>query len=156
MKYNGRDKFGANEQTVVIPRADGNVIFRAVAVTDFTEVEALLSRPKPRKKTFPGKEPIDDLRNPDYLRELENYNDRMNRWIELKSLQATKDLTWDTVDMTKPETWGNWIKELRDAGFLVPEINKIVEIINKANGFDDNVYREATESFLAMQSQASQ
>lgn len=156
MKYNGRDKFGVNEQVVVIPRADGDVVFRAVAVTDLTEIETLLPRPKPPKKTFPGKAPIDDPENPDFLKQLQEYNIRVGNWIELKSLEATQGLTWDTVDRGKPETWGNWIKELRDAGFLVPEINKVMEIINRANGFDDAVYREATESFLATRGQASQ
>jgi hypothetical protein len=157
MKYKGRDKFGPNEQFIVIPRQEGNVVFRAKAVTDISEYTKSYPKPEPLIKQIPGKAPAPDTNDPKYKQLLTEWSRNLGNWIELKSLEATgPELTWDTVDMGNPETWKNWTEELKEAGFLVSEINKVVDLINKANGFDDSVYEEATESFLAGQSQAPQ
>ena len=70
----------------------------------------------------------------------------------LKSLSATEDLEWETVDMSDPDTWGNFAEEL-DAVFTPAEQSAITDIVMSACGFNQDKIEEATRLFIASQGQ---
>jgi hypothetical protein len=67
----------------------------------------------------------------------------------LKSLESTEDLEWETVDINKPETYGNWQIELEDAGFSEIERMRVMQLCTQVNALDDNMLDQAKETFLA-------
>lgn len=174
MKYNGFSEFKPNLQTLVIPRAtvkiprkdangeevkenevivyddyDPSMVFNAQAVENFDDFNKLVPEPAPTKIQKPGQGFRDDFTSPQYKKAQAEYLRKQSDWILIKSLAATKDLKWDTVDLENPETWSNWREELKEAHFSNNEINRLVQLVAKANGFDDSVYEEATQRFLA-------
>ena len=87
--------------------------------------------------------------DPKYLNALDEWAMKKGYWITLKSLEGTPDLEWDTIDMDDPETWGNYLKEMNEAGLSDIEISRIVNAVSEACGLDQAKIDEATESFLA-------
>ena len=133
MKIHGKKIQTLNTEVVVIPRSNGEeYVFRAQAVLDFSEFEELAPPPKPKIRTYPdGRKEA----SPD-----DNFKDRLEEWqilrlhwMVLKSLEATDGLEWESVDMTKPDTFENYEKELVSAGFTHAEVNMIVKVVTEAN-----------------------
>jgi exopolysaccharide biosynthesis predicted pyruvyltransferase EpsI len=148
MKLNGI-KLGKYTQTVVMPRPDGNVAFKVAPVDDDSVFEELVDMPRPKVRTYPdGRvEPI--LDDPAFQERHKKYITRRVDWLILNSLMATPDLVWETVDLKDPETWGNWHREMLDAGFSNGHINYLVGVVNDVNGIGDEAIKKATADFLA-------
>jgi hypothetical protein len=146
MKIGGIEVTGPAEEVLVLPRLDGDIIFRAKAVTGMEEFEKLCPEPKakPVLKAGGWKDNVDD---PDYKAQMERYG--ANRWhyIVLKSLEPS-EIEWATVDLGNPETWENWQKELIEAHFSSVEINRITVCVMQANSLDERKLEAARESFL--------
>lgn len=138
-----------NEQGVPV-RED--IILQAQAVLDYKEFNDLVPEPKMRVKLVNkgGKvNKVDDLENKEYLIEKEKYAQLHVCWLVLKSLEVNSDLTWDSVDLTKPETWPLWEKEFTDAGFSQIEKSRLIQAVMSANGLDEDRVKEARDNFLA-------
>ena len=99
----------------------------------------------------PGGAQSQDVENPKYKKALDDWAGQKTHWMILKSLSATEGLEWDTVDMSKPETYENYIKELEDCGLTAIEVSKLFEIIQTACGLNQDKIDEATAAFLAGQ-----
>lgn len=133
---------------VVLPRPDGNVVFKAVATQSFDEFNKVCIKPKPPFKQGRDGVRVEDTSSPAYLQMLGDYSDKLSDWQFLTCLSHTPDLAWDTVDMAKPSTWGNWQKELKDAFFSNREINLLINLVQKVNGLDDQALADARAGFL--------
>jgi hypothetical protein len=149
LKINGEDIAPLPISTVVLPRGDKDYVFRAQPVLDYTEMKAILPEPSAPFVSRPGSPtPVADPDAPGFKKAVEDYAERRTQWMFLKSLEATPGLTWETVDMEKPETWSNWQEELTDANFSALEVTKIMEIVIEANGLNEDKIKVATDSFL--------
>jgi hypothetical protein len=139
------------EEVVVIPRADGNIVFRARLVSEFNDYNTLFPPPNPPQILRPGGERISDISDKEYIDARTKWAENKSNWLILKSLEATEGLEWETVDMTNPNTWANYRKELESSGFSVIEITRIIMITINANGLNQTKIDEATAAFLAIQ-----
>jgi hypothetical protein len=149
MKINGRIPNGPNRDVLVIPRPDGDFIFTAEAILDFTPFERLCKVPDaPEVITPNGKSrDTDDDR---FKKSLEEYSRRRTSWMVINSLRPS-NIEWDTVKFDEPDTWGNWEKDLEKAGFNDTECARIVQLIAEVNAISDIKLKEARERFLAGQ-----
>jgi len=153
MKIAGQNPGAPENEIIVIPRKDINIIFIAQPVLDYEEFETLCPEPHAPQKRVPGGSFIRDVTDPGYKKDVEARASRQSIWMMFKSLEPTENLTWDVLDPTNPETLTqkNFEKEFRDAGFLPFELNRIVAGIMAANGLDESRVEEARTSFLATQ-----
>jgi hypothetical protein len=130
--------------------------FTAATVDFDDEALAVLQEPQAPIIQRPGKPDMRDLNDANYTKALEDYSTKRTGFFVVKSLEATEGLSWDTVDINNPETWDNYLDELKDAGFQPIEIQRIIENVLKANMVDEEYIKKAREDFLATQPQQVQ
>lgn len=150
MKINGEVLDTNYEEILVIPKFGKDLVFKARAVLDFSEFDQLCPEPVPMykvdKKT--GEQEI-DYKHKEYSKSLAMYNQKHFAYLFIKSLSATDDLEWDTVEIARPDTWVNYQTELLSSGFSQLEINKLIQLVLNANSINEERIDKATKSFLA-------
>jgi len=156
MKYRGKRIEGRNVVTMVIPRPDGNIAFIFEAVESFDRFDELCKPPEPPEVVRPGNIRTRNIKDPKYLKRLTDYAEKRSHYMVLKSLEATKDLEWETVDIEKPETFTNWTKELMDCGFTDIEVTLLVKASARANCLDQDMLDDARSTFLQEQARQSE
>ena len=146
MKIAGQEVQGISEEILVLPRLDGDLVFRAQAVQDYDAFEALCPEPKAKRMLVAGgwKE---DTKSPGYKKEMEEFAERRFAYIALKSLEPS-EIEWDTVNMDDPSTWANYMEDLKKAGLSATEVNRIVLCVMSANCLDEGKLEKARDAFL--------
>lgn len=152
----GEQNLKPNLVVIPIPRGDADnvLIFRARAVESMAEFDRLCPKPMPGVKKLPGGVRKEDTNSPAYKAAMQQYGACRLAWMVLDSLAATEDLTWDTVVADQPETWCNYQKELREAGFNDYEVARIVQGVLEANCLSDDLVDEARKRFLSQEREA--
>ena len=74
MKMNGVKLECPNEVILVLPRPDMDVVFKAKAVMDYDEFDALCKDPKPPVKVMKGGKREVNAMDPDYIRAVNEIN----------------------------------------------------------------------------------
>lgn len=148
MKINGKELKGPQEEVVVIPRGNEEIIIKARAVLDFTAFEQINPQPEPPEIMRPGGEKSVNPEDPRYLKAIATWAESKSNWMIIKSLEATPGISWDTIDMAVPSTWVNFRKELADT-FTPGELGKIMDAVMTACGLNQAKIEEATKRFLA-------
>lgn len=179
MKFANRNNLGPNVEIIVIPRPSyqrpimngdgqpkrdeqgnilmeeipGDIVFKCQAVLDYSEFLALCPEPQPGKIMKRGETKAqDDFTDPKYHDAINRWSGQRTDWMILKSLEATPDFQWETIDMQKPETWGNYKQEFEKAGFTTIEVGRIIrDGVAAANGLDESKFQEAKKRFLLTQ-----
>ena len=154
LKFKGQQVSNTNIEYVVIPRGDSNIVFIAKPVTSLDGFDAVAIEPKPPLITYPestGKPPENDFSDPNYIKRLNDYVTARYYWMVLTSLKDSPDIEWETIDMSKPDTFKNFETELVSSQFLPAEINAIRGAVSRVNALDDRQLDEARKSFLASQ-----
>lgn len=151
MKLKGKKIQGANYEWIVIPRPDGDLVFKAQAVLDMKGFNDRVQEPKPPKVMLPGGEKKEDTDDQRYKEAVKQYADMRYAYMIIKSLEATPEFEWETVNIDDAGTWLNWSKEFQDAGFTVSEINIIQFGVAAANSLNQDKLDEARARFLASQ-----
>lgn len=151
MKIGTRSFDGPQIDYLVIPRPDGDVPFAARAVLDRGDFDKLCPEPVPPNVMRPGDPPVMSVNteDPDYKAKIIQRNKTWVHWLILKSLEATEGISWDTVDMSDPATWGNYVEELRLGGFNLAEIDRIRVFAMGMNAITSEKLDEAKKRFLA-------
>lgn len=144
-----------NEKTIVFPREAEDLVFKVRAVLDFEKFDENYPQPEPPEVLKPGGVRFKNPEAPEYIEALNNWAERKTDWMVLKSLEATEDLEWETVDMSNPETWSNYRKELQEAFFTPPEIAHIITVVMDVCGLNAEKIEAATQSFLAAKAAAA-
>src|SRR4051812_35229165 len=116
MKIKGKVLSGPNLEICIIPRGNEkeDIIFKCQAVLDMTDFERLCPEPRIPIMLHKGNR-IQDIESPIYKAQIGEHNERRINFLIIKSLEATEDLEWDTVNLSDSSTWGNYHKELKDA-----------------------------------------
>jgi len=149
MKIKGKDVKAPDDEVVVIPRKDGDIVFICKAVMNYDACEKLNPMPHPPRKQLPGDGGIiENVEDPAYLEKLQEWSARQGDWMILESLKSTEGLVWETVKMDDPLTWGNYRDELAKS-FTPGEVIKIVQAVSIACGLSQARIDEATKRFLA-------
>lgn len=155
MRIQGEELKCLNVELIVIPRGDDKpIIFKAQAVANYDEFNRLCPEPEAPWIVKPGSGKERDYRNKTYIASINNKSKLQTYYMFLKSLEATEGLTWDTIDINKPDTWLNFEKELESAGFSAMERGLIIQGCMIANCLNEKKIEEARNRFI--QSQAVQ
>lgn len=150
MKLGGKVLNSLNIETLVIPRGDGDdLVFKFQAVLDYNEFDEKYPIPEPLIRTYPGGRTEKDTESNEYKERLNTWAEKKAHWMFLKSISATPDLVWETIDMANSDTWVNYMTELQTAGFTPPEIARMVITATSACGLNQDKIDEATKRFLA-------
>lgn len=162
MKMHGKTVSGAYIETVVIPRPptvitkeDGTrqeienyYAFKLGAVLDYDDFDKMCPRPEAPIVIRPGGVQGRNVEDKDYKEILTKWATQRFHWGFLKSIAFTENLEFESVDMTKPETWENYEKELQKSGFSAVEIGRLYKGFHTANGMDEEKMEAARKSFL--------
>jgi hypothetical protein len=151
MKIKGRVISGPREELVVFPRTEEDLVFKLQAVLEYDDFEKMCVEPEPPTLLHRDGTKIKDINDSKYKAKLEEYGQARTHWTFLKSISATPDLEWETVDMSNPTTWGNYRKELTSAGLSIAEITLLFRAMLNANSLDEDKLEEARKRFLASQ-----
>jgi hypothetical protein len=149
MKIAGKKVEGVSRKTVIIKREEGDITFIFEAILDESEFETICPRPKPGVKMVPGGSKVVDLDNKEYKAALDEWASQKTRWSFLKSISATPDLEWETVDLANPKTWEKYTDELTASGFSPGEQYTLMQAYMYVIGLDEEKVNEAVQSFLA-------
>lgn len=153
MKIAGKEISGPAEEVLVLPRMDGDIVFRCKAVLDMKHFDNMCPEPKAKPVLVAGGFKPNE-KDPAYLAQVAAHASMRIAYIAVISLEPSK-IEWETVDLNVPSTWKNWEKELADAGFSQIEINRITVCILQANSLDEEKLEAARASFLhGMEAQA--
>lgn len=135
---------------VAICRGDVKIVMECGAVTNehYEEFEELVPQPEPPKMLVAGKGEQIDFENKAYLDALADYRQKRFAFMTVRSLLYTPGLSFDTVDIKKPDTYMNLDQELADAGFMPVEIVRIRDAVYEAQGISQEKVDAALESFL--------
>lgn len=151
LKIGGRTVSGANTGLIVIPRNDGDIPFKFVAILDDSEYERINVEPKP-PRTYVVKEArhVEKTDDPGFVAKHEAWRKTKWDWMFLKSV-APSEIEWQTIKMEDPSTWNQWKVELQEAGFSVGEVNQIEACFFETNMVTEAKLKEARDRFLAQQ-----
>jgi len=141
------------EEDVVIKRGDGEpVVFRIKSLkkSDYTKFDQMCPKPPIPISMNPKGEKWQNPENPTYQKKIEEWGTKRMGYMMIKSLMATPDLHFDTVDIQNPDTYDKLEDELTDAGFSVLEIGHLFSKIMQICGLDQKKIEQATQDFLAM------
>jgi hypothetical protein len=148
MRIKGKKVVSKSQEVIPFPRAGGDIILIADAVQDWKEFDALLPEPQPPEKLKPGGVKLIDKQDPVYIKQMDEYAEQRTNYLVIASLQNTPDLEWETVDIKKPSTWGNYRKEMIESGFTEIEIGRLLRGVMRANSLDEDMIEEARSNFL--------
>ena len=143
---------GPKQKLLVLPRDEGDIVFRFIAINDDEEFFKLCPAPTPPRKWAKDKGNFTDTKDDSYLQKLAKWRSQKAHWYFLKSV-APSNITWETVNMDDPETWGNYELELKMSGLSNGERDAIFTIFGECNAVSDEMLIEARERFLAVQAQ---
>jgi len=153
MKLGGKKLTGPCIETLVLPRGEDQIVFKAQAIPNFDDFDALCPEPKaPGKLTKNGWEPMND--DPGYKEMLASYNSRRIAFMVVRSL-AVSDIEWDTVELDNPKTWINYVEDLKNAGLSAIEIGRVSQLAMQANALDESKLEQARAVFLRGQQEAA-
>jgi len=148
MKIGGVEVNGPSEEILVLTRMDSeDIVIKAVAVPDMDEFNKLCPEPKPRGIRTKKEGYKLDYDDPNYKKQKDHYNELHTAYIVLKSLEPS-EIEWSRVKMDQPSTWLEWQKELKETGFSIFEVNRIVMTVMSANALDEGKLEKAREVFL--------
>lgn len=153
MKFNGETP-GPLVIDLFLPRKDKTLHIKAGAVLDWTEFDTLVPSPKPPTKRIRGGASVPDFENKDHIVAVNAYGSHKTNWMILQSLKATPEITWETIERDNPQSWANYDKEMKDAGFSSFECQRIIGAVLEANSLNDKKIEEAREAFLSAASQS--
>lgn len=152
MKYKGEKVYNPNKEIVVIPRPDGeDFVFVAKALLDMDEFDTLCSPPTPPSVITKGGERQFDFKNHDFLQQSQVHAKKRMDYMVIQSLKETKELEWEKVKFSDPNTWHYWREELKEAGFNHYEIQRIENTVYTANSLNERKIEEARANFLRRQ-----
>ena len=149
MKIAGKQISGPNVETIVFPRSTGDIVLQAQAVLDYDDFLTLCPTPLPPEVIHPGGERGKDINDAAYTEKLIEWAGKKTDWMVLKSLEATENLEWETVNMSDPDTFENYRQALKDAGYTDADNGRVIQTVSAANGLDQSKIDEATKRFLA-------
>jgi hypothetical protein len=155
MKIGGVDpKTLSPEYTLVLPRGESFLAFRARGIIDFDEFHKYVPEPVPPKKmTRDGL--VADTSNANFQKDMEVYAKRRLAYMIVKSLEPS-EIEWETVNPDDPGSWTNWEEDFKAAEFSQVEIGRITGLVLEANCLDETKLKQAREVFLRGPQQESQ
>jgi hypothetical protein len=149
MKLHGIKLEGPATKTIAIPRETGNLVFVFQAILETESFNKIYPPPIPPVKKMAGGTKVKVLDDPEFKKKTQEWAENKAHWMFLKSIAATPELEFETIDMANPETWKNYDVEFTSAGLTEPERLKLLQTYIEVQGLDEEKIEAATKSFLA-------
>lgn len=134
-------------ETLVLPRGDEIIVFKATGLSSYDEFDALCPEPKAPGAFKPGGEFVPNPEDPSYRQMLATYANKRMAYMAIKSLEPS-DIEWDEVNIDNPSTWTKWSTELKNVGFTQVEVNRIMGLVLDANCLNEERLEKARSVFL--------
>lgn len=150
LKIGGKVIDGPKEGLLVLPRHNGDIAFKFVAILDDEEFQKLCPRPQAPKSMKPGVGIIENTEDPKYKAALEKRGEQRSDWFFIKSIEPS-GIEWNNVRLDDCNTWALWREELKEAGFSLQERDRIYLTFLETNTVSDGMVDEARARFLASQ-----
>lgn len=146
MKYDGKKMDTAFKKVLAIPYNNDKLIIEVKAVLDYSDFRKLCPSPEAPEVIRPGNIRTRNTEDPRYKQQVDKWSENRANWMILKSLEDSK-IEFEKVDMSNPDTWGNYFDELKE---VLPDahVTRIINACMDVNGLDEEKIKEATESFL--------
>lgn len=151
MKLHGKTISRPQPEVVVIPRDNGDHVFKLQAVLNMDEFDKLCPEPKPPTVRHKDGTVKSDMNDAKYIKKLDKIRELRFSYMLIKSLEATEGLEWERVVMLNPDTWLQWKDELIESGLTDHEVQRIIAAMFEANGITEKRYDEARARFIRMQ-----
>lgn len=152
MKINNYVVKAPKVEFLVIPKGNTDCVFKAKVVTNWDEFEKFCPVPVAPSIMKRGETVgVSDTSDKGYIKALDKWAQYKMAWLFIDSISATDGLEWDTVNMKDPDTWVNYLEDLKKAGFFENEVARLLELVSISNGLNSKKMDEATERFLAEQ-----
>ena len=153
MRIAGKEITQATEDVLVFPRGTSDpIVFKSKSIETFEPFTVMCPSPKVPKVLTPKGEK-DDYEDVGYQQQMEAYAIKRLGWTVIKTLEPS-EIEWDILDIEKPETYGKWEEEFREAGFTVGEINRILSFVVETNSLSEAKLKQARADFLRTQEAA--
>ena len=144
MRVGGKEIKGPAEEVLVLPRLDGDLVFRARAVRDYAMFQKMVHEPVAPSILVRGGHQK-NYKDANYLQLLDRHSQLRLAFLVIKSLQ---EVEWDTVDIADPNTWMNWEKDLIEGGLSDIEVQRVMGCVMTSNSLNEAKLVEAREAFL--------
>jgi hypothetical protein len=136
-----------DEEFLVLPRGEKQVVFRARGVPNYDEFDALCPEPTAPMINRAGQGWVPNKEEPGYKDMMKTYAEKKMSWLVIKSLEPS-DIEWDKVSLDDPSTWLEWDQEFIKNGFTMVECNRIQHLAFEANCLDEGKLEKALAAFL--------
>jgi hypothetical protein len=155
MKVNGKSLDSLRIVKVYLPVAGEDAVeFKFRPLRSSENFDKVCPRPKPVKQVRPGGGETLDYSSPRYKAQVETWARQKTDWEFLISISATDALEWETVDMEKPDTWGNWRPEMEKV-FPESHIVRLYQGFVDAQYLTEETMEKARQLFLQRTLEAS-
>lgn len=144
MRVGGKEIKGPAEEVLVLPRLDGDLVFKARAVRDFELFKKMVNEPKAPSILLRGGHQK-NFKDAGYLQMVDRFNTLRLCFLVINSLQ---DVEWDTVQFDDPNSWTNWETDLTEAGLADIEVQRVLSCVLSANSLNEAKLVEARDAFL--------
>src|SRR5690606_31037045 len=131
MKIAGEEVKDVMEEVLVLPRPNGDIVFRARGLESWDEFNKMCPERTCPVMLVKGRK-VNDVDDPNFRSECEAHSSRKLAYLAIKSLEVS-EIEWDTVNMDKPSTWPNWQEDLKNAKFNDVERQRILALVLEAN-----------------------
>jgi len=149
MKIGGRKISNNNLEVVVLPRSDGDIVFRFKPVLTFEDFDKLVPMPEmPYVEDATGRKALPE--DPTYRKNMAVYLEKKSCWMFIDSISATENLEWEKVNIGDPTTWTTYDAELFDAGITEIEQRLLRIAFERVNSLNEAHLEEARNRFLAL------
>lgn len=140
------------KDVVILPRAEGNLIFHIIGVPTFSPFDDMCPRPKPPRILKRGQQ-MDNLDDPTFRKQWDDWAQLRQDWLLINSLDVElNEITWEEVDPKEPSTWSKVNDELLGAGLTQIELNRLIERVYEVNALSERGMEQARANFLQMMS----
>ncbi len=156
MRIKGKKLVDPNRDVLVIPRGNApDIALWFEAILDYEPFTKMCPLPKPPIRKIKD-EDIPNFEDKDYIKRCHRYAEKKMAWMILTSLKATDDLEWEQVDLSRPDTWMIFRKELGESGFTNHEIDLMVAKAVEVNGLSEMKLEAAREAFFRARAEHAQ
>lgn len=143
-----------NEDVLVLPRKKTQIVLTARALADMDLFEKLVPEPKPKRVFKKGTGWVADLEDTTYMDQMKQYGEMRVAYFVVMSLEPS-EIEWDSVDVNKPATWGQWEDDFKGCGFTQHECNLILGLCFRVNQLDERKLEQARQLFVLGQEAAA-
>lgn len=154
MKINGRRFDEPAVVQIPVNVGDEVIVLKAKAVLDYAEFDQLCPMPVAPEVIHAGGKRSRNPEDAKYRNKLKEWGELRSYYMIIKSLEATEGLEWERVKIGDPKTWIHVDEELNNA-FTQYGASRIAQGVMRANCLDEQMLKEARESFLASARQES-